>query len=234
MHPAEQATNVSVAERPTMTPINAQPNEHEPSGPVSESELLLTRLIDGEASPDDRSRFETFAAADPSLWRRFAMRLEDMAILSARLDEELRHCDLIDLPAVAGIPAQFRKPFWRSLASISGWAAALALGVVWLASVDSTGRDERSGQPVADELAQPISYSDHLSRYLEAPFNSEVAPTLLQTERLPDGRTLIRYMRRIEEVGYLPPGESFELDQHQQPVLDPARLEFETSHRESN
>ena len=53
----------------------------------SHAELLITRLIDHEASSEDRIAFEALASAEPSLWQLLARRLEDTALLRGALDD---------------------------------------------------------------------------------------------------------------------------------------------------
>jgi hypothetical protein len=49
-----------------------------------------------------------------------------------------------------------------------------------------------------------MSPDDYLRIYKSAPFvMGEWPPTLLASEKLPDGRTFIRMLRRIEETAYL-------------------------------
>ena len=53
--------------------------------PATETDRLITRLIDREASGTERDRFERLAEGDASLWRDLAVRQFEMGLLADRV-----------------------------------------------------------------------------------------------------------------------------------------------------
>lgn len=188
-------------------------------------EILIGRIVDGEAGDDDRQRFELLSARDPELWRRLAARQQDMLMLIERVEEETRSIDRIDVPAFA--PQRFTR--WsglRSAAVWSGWAAALALALFWGMGSLIDHEPLAATQPVMIE--QSLSPAQHLDRYLTAPFVlGEMQPTLMEVEQLPDGRYAASYLRRIVEVAFFDSPEELSLDEEGNFARDPETLRDE-------
>ena len=162
-----------------------------------ESETLIGRIVDLEATDDDRRRFEQLAGGDPDLWRRLALSQIDMGLLADRVREATATADRVDITPAGGR---------RNLAvAFSGWAAVLVLAALW-AVVAGMG-DQTRGQPtprldlaVASEPRQVLEPADHLREYLASKFViGELDPIVMETELLESGRHRVWYMRRIEE-----------------------------------
>ncbi|HEV8259386.1 MAG TPA: hypothetical protein VGQ19_01345 [Burkholderiales bacterium] len=192
-----------------------------------ETEILIGRLVDNQASDDDRRRFQSWADADPNLWRRLALRQQDMAALASHVEPHLRAADEIELPASAG-PAVSRMTIrvasWGL--AISGWAAMVALALVWSAN---TGRPTGIQTPprAVPTAANPteLTPDEHLRLYEQAGFViGEMPPTLLEVEQLRDGRKAVRYIRRIEEVLFLPPDQDVPVDDSGNLTKPPSEL----------
>jgi hypothetical protein len=166
-------------------------------GVMSQAEMLIGRLIDGEASDADRVAFERLAAAEPQLWRRLAQRQEEAAALSARVREATDVALRIEAPG----RERARAPAWRAAVSYSGWAGVVLLAAAWglaLLPRGGTGVDPRQAGGLRGQSALPPDAL--LQAYLEADFIvGEMAPTLLAVEERADGRERLRYLRRIEE-----------------------------------
>src|SRR5439155_5314149 len=97
---------------------NAHSNE--PSSSDLAIEVLLGRIVDGEAQPEDRARFEELSAVQPSLWRALAKRQEEMAALAARFEQQTRGVERINLPESERSTTRLRLPW---LVALTGWAA---------------------------------------------------------------------------------------------------------------
>lgn len=121
--------------------------------------------------------------------------------------------------------------------TLSGWAAAFLLllggGVFYLAG--NSARDFRAGEAERPEWAQSrlaaedgrprLSPQQHYRAYLGAPFVvGELDPILLEVEERPDGQLEIRFLRRIEEVLRISPGEDLPMDSDGRFREDPAEL----------
>jgi len=217
-----------------MHDANASPNSPEYEGlrnASMDTEVLIGRLVDGEAGPDDDRRFAALADADPLLWRRLALRQKEMAVLARRVDHELASADAIDLPRIKSL--SFGQARWFSVGrnapwflGLSGWAAVVILGAVW--SYSQLGVVERpKGTEVrsASDASAQMSPDEHLREYLRAQYvMGELPPALLQTEQLSDGRVAVRFLRRIEEIAFLPPGAPVPVDDSGNLTKQPSQL----------
>lgn len=208
-------------------------DEHRAPPPLAESDLLITRIIDGEDLPTDRARFEALADLDPVLWRRLALRQQDMALLSARVQEELISATGQELPVanlndqtvVAGRIAPMRSWFL----ALSGWAALIVVAATWSITVAHRGSDRDNNpafhQATNSNAAPDMSPDEHFREYRKAPFVvNELPPTLLQVETLPDGRQAMRVLRRIEEVVFISPNAKLPVDSDSSLTKPPADL----------
>ncbi len=162
-----------------------------------ESETLIGRIIDHEATADDRRRFEVLAGGDPDLWRRLALDQVDMGLLAGRVREATAPADRVDVTIAGGR---------RNLALVfSGWAAVLVLAAWWafVAGMgDQTQRQmtSRLDTPAAGAPQQFLGPQDHLREYLASNFViGELDEIVLETEPLENGRHRVWYIRRIEE-----------------------------------
>ncbi len=162
-----------------------------------ESETLIGRIVDHEATGADRRRFEQLAGGDPDLWRRLALDQIDMGLLAGRVREATAPAEHVDVPSAGGR---------RNLAlAFSGWAAVLVLAGWWalVAGMDDTTR--RLTTPRFDPAAAPapqqvFSARDHLRQYLaSASVVGELDPILLETQPLETGGHRVWFVRRIEE-----------------------------------
>ncbi|MHC4427809.1 MAG: hypothetical protein ACYS0D_04300 [Planctomycetota bacterium] len=167
--------------------------------PMNQTEILMTRLVDREASGAERDRFERLADDDRSLWRDLALRQLDMGLLGDRVAQQTSEADKVELPAPP------RR--WVNLGvTLSGWAAVIVLGLVWALATPGDrvepGDSVRqvTGSPPDESASDPMTPEEHFLRYLQRDgVVGEWSPVLLVTEELPDGRVRLRYVRRIEE-----------------------------------
>jgi hypothetical protein len=168
-----------------------------PDGP-SEVEQLIGRIVDHEATEQDRARFQQLADVEPSLWRRLAQAQEAHAVLSQQVRHEIGGVERIELPA----PDQVTRSTSSTLAW-AGWAAAIVVAAVWLVSATIGKPVEPIVKPDFSNVQQSIP-EEHFVAYMRAPFVlSELNPRLLQADELSDGRIALRFLRRIEEVVFL-------------------------------
>jgi len=71
--------------------------------------------------------------------------------------------------------------------------------------------------------AQPETASGH----------DEMPPTMLEVQVLSDGRKAVRYIRRIDEVVFLPPDEDVPVDDTGNLTKPPSELRGEESHKDN-
>lgn len=211
-------------------------SDHTPDD-LMQTEILIGRIVDGEARPEDHQRFESLANADPLLWRRLALRQQDMAMLEAGVEHELRSAMNIELPDDA--PRLRLSPRVHWLAAASGWAALIVVALAWamtsLRANDEQHRRATHDRPAAvrqvstsdegENRSEPMTPDEHLREYLHAPFVlGEMAPTLLQVQELPDGRHELRILRRIEEIVYIDAADDVPVDAAGNLTKPPASL----------
>lgn len=192
--------------------------------PVIEAQLLLSRLVDGEVGPEDRARFEQLATAESELWRQLAEERESAALLQRAVEYDIDAALQVDLPDIARSSRMLARR-WPWIAAGLGWAAAIALAVVWFAE---------AGRPPTDDVLQPvdlppvgttIAHDEALKQYLEAPWvRGQMQPHVLDSEPMPDGTTRYWILRRIEEYVDVPTGQPVIIDAEGNLVADPAEL----------
>lgn len=178
-------------------------HDHRPDDALTpqptEADALVGRLLDREASMQERHRFEGLAAAEPELWRTLAESLLDMDMLAGGVEEQVSAADRIEISA---------QPATQRLAglavTLSGWAAVLLLGIVWVVAAARGPAESLDARRVDVPLVQPkLTAPEHLREYLDSPHVlGQMAPLLLEVERLPDGTERRRILRRIEEYEY--------------------------------
>lgn len=167
--------------------------------PEMEDEILIGRLVDGEAGDEDDARFEKLAEETPTLWRTLALRQRDMQLLANQVELETKLADQIELPSFAIMP---RNITWTL--ALSGWAAVLILCLTWSLVVVAGGRADADMNIINDQGSLPplpVTPEEHLRKYknLNDFVIGELRATLLNTETLADGSVELTYLRRIEE-----------------------------------
>jgi hypothetical protein len=193
--------------------------------PEVESDTLIGRIIDQEATSGDCETFERMASVEPILWRSLALRHLDMAMLSDRVGEHTDAAERVDIRS-----PWLRRPAVNLLVTLSGWAAVLVVGVWWAAVVAGRGESGTMSAPVQSVAEPPIAVErltahEHYDKYLEADFVlGELDPILLETEPLPDGRYRLRFIRRIEEYVVIDAPATGGVDDEIGPSIDPAEL----------
>lgn len=205
---------------------NPNPTNDQTPTPASEADILIGRLVDGEADEQDRADFEQLADSEPRLWRDVALRQQDMFALTDEIDRELAAAVAMELPDYA---AQNRGLRWA--VAITGWAAVLVVVIIWsfMAGQQGITAPATGARPVvhppAISGADGLTADEHLALYLQGQFvMGELDPILLETEELPDGWTAYSYLRRIEEYVILPPDHPLPVDDKGRFVTDPAEL----------
>ncbi len=169
---------------------------------ILEGDILIGRLLDGEATSDDRARFERLAELEPGIWRRYARGQEEARRLSAAYDHMMGTAMEVELPDIAAPRPGLR---FRQLKSFSGWAAILILGaaLTWTVrnGMNSSSPDSSIGQAAGILMSRPVdSEAADLQAYLnQSTVLRQLDPLVLNVEELGDGRLVIQFIRLIEE-----------------------------------
>ncbi len=208
---------------------NMSPDNNDASSEQElEAERLLERIVDSEASSEDRARFELLADRESLLWRTLALRQQEMAVLAESVAQRIDGAEQIDLsPSYEGRRINFS-------ATLSGWVVVV-IGGLWWALLGGGGGEGGRGLdgllPAADSGAGALALTaeEHFRKYLEAGRREglvigELDPILLQTEPMSDGRHRIRFVRRIEEYAVVesPPAVG---EQTETPIATEGRQE---------
>jgi len=196
------------------------PPTDDPLVEPEESEILIGRIVDHEATPRELDRFEHIADDRLPLWRTLARQQISMGLLADRVLDETAAAETVE-----AAPGPERG---RSTLALSGWAAVLVLGVWWavVAPTSDTPRHSPQLDRVVGTAAQsPMGPEEHLQQYLAAPFVIGVHDLIvLETEPLEDGRHRVYFMRRIEEYVDIDTPPDAVIDQAGQFKIDPADL----------
>jgi hypothetical protein len=203
------------------------PNDTPPGSTVpTDADILITRIIDGEATPEDWAAFKALAARQPEVWRDLAECQQDHADLSAAVSAAWRIADSIDLPVEEARSAQLSRRV-RGAMTWGGWAMAAAVALAFTTQrPNGTGSEEGlTAGPALGPGVIPVSTSDQAyDAYLELGRQDnrvlEEVPTriLVETRALEDGTVEVRYLRQILERVTVPSLYEFGQDEAGRPV----------------
>lgn len=106
-------------------------NERSGNAPTRE-DILIGRITDGEASPNDWAEIESIAESDPGVWHRLASSQRTHARMESAVEDAIAIAELVDAPDMRRVG----RPVVAQIRSYGGWALAaglaLALGVTLL------------------------------------------------------------------------------------------------------
>ena len=164
--------------------------------PEVDRDILISRVVDDEASPEDWAQLKALAAEDSAIWRDLFETQRTHAELSSAVEQQISVAEYIDAPVQDHLTIQLTDRVRRGL-SWAGWAAAAAVVLAWV------GIGPIAGEP--ENVAQ-LTPTDYLQRYLEKGREEGLvqgeAPTktLLSAEPAPEGNGyVVIYLRQIVE-----------------------------------
>ncbi len=127
-------------------------------------EVLMSRIVDGEATPDDWNVFHHQANRDPSLWRELAEAQQMHAEMGEEVGVAIAVANLVDAPTQDEIERRFQNRI-RMVGVWGGWVAAACIGLMW---VNNAGKAPSSVGDPGGRAQLPIpSLGDTLSSYLD-------------------------------------------------------------------
>jgi hypothetical protein len=187
-------------------PRNPQPNDpptpggdHEPT----REDVLIGRVVDGEASAADWAALESIAQSDAGVWERVGRAHRVHARLEREIEDAIAIAELIEAPSpkvVAGHAMTLR------MRQYGGWAAAAAVALAWVA-VRNPGGVGPGAQVagIGPVSAAPLSVEEAYDQYINRGIAQnrvigELQPVLVETRDLGEGngREVI-FMRQILE-----------------------------------
>lgn len=140
------------------------------------SEILISRLIDGEASAADWQEFSTLAGGAPELWRELAEAQRQQELLSAAVAEATSRADAITLPDLSDEGShrhahEIHVPIAQRLSAWVGWGLAAALAIaLWSGIRPNANTSDSPGVGHQANIGGAISdmaSSDILEEYLK-------------------------------------------------------------------
>lgn len=184
-----------------------------------ETDLLMSRVVDGEASTEEWLRLTTIANAQPSLWRDIAEAQREHAVLQAHVGHAGAIADRVDLETddmVDGAGIDQHGPLRRM--AWSGWAVAALIGVAASVQVFRPATPLNNATTVTNAqagLPNPIPAIQNaraaLDTYLDLGRESGdviaelPTKTLVETRPAPDGNGYeLLYIRQILERTRVP------------------------------
>lgn len=200
----------------------------------TDRDILISRVIDGEASPEDWSALKALAEREPSVWRDLAGLQQDHAELTGAMAEIVSIADDVDAPVHAhgGVADQ-----GRSLRMWGGWAAAAALALAWIVRAPTSEPQIVPAGQLAGlapfGLSKDSGSEDYFDAYLRAGQQDgrvlgEVGePVLVQTTPQEGGGYEVRYVRQVMERRIVPQifgvGVGYDEQGQTKPVLVPVK-----------
>ncbi len=94
---------------------------------LTREEILIGRVTDGEASPNDWAELQRLARQDAGVLERLAEAQRMHAALEQTVEDRIAICELIEARALH----RESSGVLMRIGTLGGWAAAAALGVMW-------------------------------------------------------------------------------------------------------
>lgn len=162
---------------------------HEPT----REDVIVGRIVDGEATPHDWQELDRLAHEDPDVWRRIAQAQRAHARLERAVEDEIAVAELIELPieqhsAVYELVTRVR--------AYGGWAVAAVLTLALLGNFNmpTPSGSMRAGLSLSPDQA----YDQYISTGMEeGRVVSEMPALLVDAGEADNGQVLI--IRRIME-----------------------------------
>jgi hypothetical protein len=199
------------------------------------NDILISRILDGNATSGDWDELTALADANQALWRNLAMSLREHQAFARAVNADVTIADAIEMPLVrrvaTGRPHAGRHPaILARVGGWSGWAVAAVFTIVWVAGVlnlvQNTTPQPDSSSPVQTLALGGASASELLEAYLDKgrqeDFVIAEVPQRVLIETRPNGTghgyELI-YLRQILERTVVPDLYQFNHDEAGQPTL---------------
>lgn len=173
-----------------------------------ERDVLISRVIDGEASRADWQRLRSMAESDASIWTELEEVQQMQTALCAEAGSLLGVAEAVELP---GDHAE--RTFSRQIARVGtwgGWLAAAAVGLAWSLGVPQAaqhaGVTSGIGPSIPPGYVRIDSPEDALQTYVSRGQDAGSVvglvpePRIVETRSLPDGSGVeVLYVREILE-----------------------------------
>ncbi len=175
-------------------------NRPEASGQPIREDILIGRVVDGEAFASDWEELERLAMSDPGVWERVGRAQRIHARLEHEVEDAIAVAELVELPQGVAPVERFSR-----VRQYGGWAAAAVLALAFIGQ-GWLGQPWAGVNQQAGIVKTPaLSLDDALSQYLQAGqaagrVVSEMQPFLVQSRELGQGEGQeVWYIRPILE-----------------------------------
>lgn len=198
-----------------------------------ERDVLIGRIVDGEATPDDWRHLATLASQDQSVWADVADTQRTHDRLARAVDQAIAPADYIELPAYRVVDAHPVQHRLNLVSRWGGWAAAAALVLVWALGPRppvNPGSPNAGGEQTAG-LLPSWTPEQAFDRYVDAGKQSgQVVKELpdrvvYSTRPLDDGTLEVLYLRQVLERRVVDEVYRRAADEFGRPVEIPTRFE---------
>ena len=199
-------------------------------------EILIGRVIDGEASPEDWDALRALAEQDPEIWSDLNRTQRQQELLCSVVTEVSSVADEIEIDDALVDPAPMVRRV-QLVGSWGGWAAAAALALFWALGINPL--QSNTGGQVAGPFAtgQPeLTPDDALNRYLDTGREAgrvirEVPDRVVVRAAPLDGGQQVEvfYLRQILEREIVNQVYRETVDEMGNQLTVPVRLEQDTS-----
>jgi hypothetical protein len=175
-----------------------------------QTDILVSRVIDGRDTPADWHSLETIASSDPEVWRTLALAHRDHRALVGGMRQATEIADRVDMPGTRAIHTQMRSAArLRHASTWAGWAAAAMLAIAFVGRVVQPPTPDTNAPATASLDRTFTDAAAALQSYLaqgrqDGRVVTERPMRLLGMEQLPDGAGYrVLYERPIVESAVL-------------------------------
>ncbi|MCC5822888.1 MAG: hypothetical protein LAT64_04815 [Phycisphaerales bacterium] len=196
-------------------------------------DLLIARIVDGAAGPEDWRAFRRAAEGDPAIWKDLGDAQLQHELLCESVREAAATADAVDLPLVVPDDAPMQRRL-DGLARWGGWAVAAALLLIWSTGTPLLNQNQGAVQqagllPMGPALSEATP-DEAMERYLNA---GRVAGLVIgevpdrpivETAPLADGTIEVFYIRQIIERRVTDRIYRESIDEHGRAVAVPVHM----------
>lgn len=199
----------------------------------TDRDILISRVIDDEASAADWAQLKALAAREPEIWRELFEMQRGQAELASAVAQQLDVAEFVDAPVRDHLSAQLTHRVRRGIAW-AGWAAAAAVAVAWIGvrvgpqEASQVGQVGQMGQASVVNLTAPQLLDQYLEKGRQSGLVQGEAPakTLLSAQPAPNGVGYeVIYIRQIVERAIVTDLYQLGEDEAGNPL--PVRLRFD-------
>ncbi|MGP1309763.1 MAG: hypothetical protein ACTS27_06165 [Phycisphaerales bacterium] len=179
-----------------------EPTPRRPEDP--RDDVLINRVVDGEATPADWAELDVVAERDPSVWSRLAEAQRAHAALQRGVEDALTVAELVDLPH----PSLRLERAWNTRLRVwGGWLVAAVVALAWIgnfAQVRSLQQQQQTTQALQAGVTGNLTPEQLLEAYMangkaEGRVVGEMPMVMLETVPTADGKAQITFVRPLVE-----------------------------------